>query len=98
MRKSTHSPEAAVPSRRLPGMTMRSDDGVVAFTLARAPAGIYVERVQERHGRGRIVMTAIFTDDEGFRRWCDADPVRFDYPLVHVNVKRHGRALLEDDE
>jgi len=77
---------------------MRSDDGVVAFRLARAPAGIYVERVQEQRGRGRIVMTTIFTDDVGFRRWCDADPVRFDYPLVHVNVKRHGQAMLEDDE
>lgn len=98
MRKSTYPPTAAAWSHRSHGETVRSDDGAVAYTLSRTPAGVYVERVQEWHGRGRMVMTAIFTDDAGFRRWCDADPVRFDYPLVHFSVKRQGQALLEDDE
>ena len=98
MKKSIPHRAAATTSHSPHGETVRSDDGAVAFTLSKAPAGVYVERVHERQGRGRTVMTAIFTDDAGFRRWCDADPVRFDYPLVHVNLKRHGEAMLATDE
>jgi hypothetical protein len=70
----------------------------VAFTLSRAPTGIFVERVQLRQGKGRVVHSVIFTDDSSFERWCDADSVRFEYPLVHVNLKRHGTSLLRRDE
>lgn len=90
---------AAMDTSRRPGLrTMRSDDGAIAFTLARTSTGICVERVLTRRGMGRMVLTAIFTEDASFRRWCDADPVRFDYPLVHVSVRRHGQAMLENDE
>ena len=51
-----------------------------------------------RRGRGRITFSAIFTDDRSFERWCDADSVRFEYPLVHVILKRHGNSLLRRDE
>jgi len=76
---------------------VRSEDGAVAFTLSRAPMGVFVERVQLRQGRGRVIHAAIFTDGTSFERWCDADSVRFDYPLVHINVKRHGNSLLRPE-
>jgi hypothetical protein len=84
----------AEPSAR----TLRSEDGAVAFKLCRASKGVFVERVQLRPGRGVVVHSTIFTDDTSFERWCDADSVRFDYPLVHVNLKRHGTALLRREE
>ena len=94
------STKQSAPSapRRSGSQTVRSEDGTVAFTLFRAAKGVFVERVQLRQGQGRVVHSAIFTDDSSFDRWCDADPVRFEYPLVHVNLKRHGNALLHRDE
>ena len=85
----THSPACR---------TVRSEDGTVAFTLLRAPMGVFVERVQLRQGKGRVVQSTLFRDGSSFERWCDADSVRFDYPLVHVNLKRHGTTLLRRDE
>jgi hypothetical protein len=78
--------------------TLRSDDGAIAFTLSPTPMGVFVERMQLRRGKGRVVHSIIFTDDSSFERWCDADSVRFEYPLVHVSLKRHGNTLLRRDE
>jgi hypothetical protein len=69
----------------------------MAFTLARTAKGVFVERVQLREGRGRVAQSVIFMDDSSFERWCNADPVRFEYPLVHANLKRHGNTLLHPD-
>jgi hypothetical protein len=86
------------PSHNSEPRKVRSDDGIVAFTLYRARVGVFVERVQLRQGKGRVVHSIIFTDDSSFERWCDADSVRFEYPLVHVSLKRHGNTLLRRDE
>jgi hypothetical protein len=87
------------PAHSSPAEVVRSEDGTVAFTLSRAPiGGVFVERVQLRQGKGRVVHAAIFIDHTSFERWCDADPVRFDYPLVHVNLKRHGTTLLRREK
>lgn len=89
---------ARTPAHSSASRTVRSEDGTVAFTLFRAPIGVFVERVQLRHGKGRVVHSILFTDDSSFERWCDADSVRFEYPLVHVHLKRHGNTLLGRDE
>jgi hypothetical protein len=75
-------------SRRL-----RSEDGVIAFSLARVATGVHVERIELRKGRARIVHSTVFADDKSFERWCDSDSVRFDYPLVYVSLKRDGNEL-----
>jgi hypothetical protein len=75
--------------------TMLSDDGVVAYRLAPTPWGVLVERALRRPGKGRVVFTTLFSDDQTFERWCNADPVRFEYPLLHVNLKRDGKALFD---
>ena len=82
----------AIFSHSVRGTTLRSDDGVIEFTLAPTADGVYVERVQLRAGTGRVAQSALFKDDISFRRWCDADAVRFDYPMVYVSLKRNGGA------
>jgi hypothetical protein len=97
MKMSSH-PEGVAVARRPERTTLRSPDGAVVFTMSPAPGGICVDRAQERPRLGCIILKAVFTDAVEFTRWCDADPVRFDYPLLHVNVKRHGQAMLQADE
>lgn len=82
-------------SRSPRGTTLRSDDGVIAFTLAATKHGLFVERVRLRPGVVRIVQSTLFTDGRSFNRWCDADAVRFEYPVVYVNLKRNGDALFQ---
>ena len=72
---------------------VRSGDGTIAFKLAPTPSGVFVERVQLRGGGARIVQSTVFADDKSFQRWCDADSVRFDHPLVYLSLKRDGDAL-----
>lgn len=75
------------------GTTLRSDDGVIEFTLAPTAHGVFVERVQLRPGAARVVQSTLFSDEQSFRRWCDSDVVRFEYPVVYVNLKRDGDAI-----
>lgn len=80
-------------SGRPPTRTVASGDGSVTYTLTRTSSGLLVERVQQRFGGARIVQTALFTDAEVFHRWCAADSIRFDHPLVYANLRRAGDAL-----
>lgn len=73
---------------------VRSDDGAVEFRLRPTSAGLHVQRVRLRTGSARIVMSMVFASRESFSRWCDADATRFDYPLIHIRMKRDGDALL----
>lgn len=86
-------PIRPIAARRPLGTTLRSDDGVIEFTLAPTTHGLFVERAERRPGTARVFQSTLFTDDKSFNRWCDADAVRFDYPDVHVNLKRNGAAL-----
>ena len=84
---STHRPRSC---------TVSSDDGSVRFTLAQTPSGLFVERVKLRSGKARIVQSTLFLDDKSFQRWCEADPVKFEYPLLYMCLRRDGDALLHD--
>ena len=75
------------------GTTLRSDDGVIEFTLSPTSHGVFVERVQLRPGTARTVHSTLFYDERSFERWCDADAVRFEYPVVYINLKRDGDAF-----
>ena len=81
------------------GIVVQSDDGAVCFTLHSTRLGLWVERVR-RHAdhQARLVQSVVFSDTIGFSRWCDADSVRFEYPIVFLNIKREGVALLEAHE
>jgi hypothetical protein len=92
------TPAGPTVSRSVRGLTVRSDDGAVTFRLAATKRGVFVERVQLRRGSPRVSQSAVFADDLSFNRWCDADRVRFDYPVVYVNLKRHGDILFRQQD
>jgi len=76
-----------------------SDDGVVRFKLCRTPGGLLVQRERQNAlSHSRLVHSAVFADTLSFSRWCDADSVRFDYPIVHSAVSREGEALLHAND
>lgn len=80
-------------------IVVRSDDGVLCYWLRVTQLGLCVrrERKQERC-HALFVHTALFRDSNCFLRWCEADSVRFDYPIVFFDVKRQGGAMLESLE
>jgi hypothetical protein len=81
-------------SHRRGATVVRSDDGVVEFALAAVDGVLFVKRVRHVQGTARVSQSALFRDSTSFARWCDADAARFDYPLVHVQLKRRGSDLL----
>ncbi len=91
MRRVVVRPTFARQSR---GITTASEDGVIAFQVMEcASGGIHVERVQDRAGDGRVVQSMRFRDDASFVRWCEADRLKFTYPLLFANLRRTGCAL-----
>jgi hypothetical protein len=75
------------------GVTLHSDDGIVSFRLAPGHCGLFVERTRIRQEGAYVAQSAVFADERSFLQWCDADSVRFDYPMVYVSLKREGSAL-----
>ena len=71
--------------------------GFVQFFLQRVAGGLYVER-EDIPGQGLRVMQLVqFADADSFDQWCDDDPLRFEHPLLHVQLKREGDALWRTD-
>jgi hypothetical protein len=67
--------------------------GEVRFFLQRVAGGLYVEREDIPRRGLRTQQSVQFADAEHFRRWCDNDPIRFEHPLLHVNLKRDADDL-----
>jgi hypothetical protein len=67
-----------------------SEDGAVSFKVEATPAGLGIERVQRRPLGTQFVQVFLFDDTASFKRWCDTDPIRFQYPLLHGQVRRQG--------
>ena len=85
-------------ARSVRGITLRSDDGVITFTLTAAARGLFVERTELRADEARVVQSTLFNDDASFERWCDTDAVRFEYPVLYVRLKHDGDALLSRND
>ena len=69
-----------------------SEDGAVSFVVSGSALGLLIERTQRRPLGSRLVQAIVFDDAAAFRRWCDADLVRFDYPLLHRQLWSRGHA------
>lgn len=63
------------------------------FVLTSMGTAIFVERTDTGTPTALQVMT-IFSDIASFNAWADDLPLRFDDPLTHMELKRHGRRLL----
>jgi hypothetical protein len=85
------------PTERV--LAVRSHDGAVCFRLHATALGLCVERERRHAGAGaRLVQSVVFTDKADFSRWCEADSVRFDYPVVFHDLRRAANTLLEIHE
>lgn len=69
---------------------LASEDGAVSFVVTGTTGGLYVERTQRRPLGAQLVQAMVFADVAAFKRWCDADPIRFDYPVLHDRLRRQG--------
>jgi hypothetical protein len=77
-------------------LCLRTGDGALVFVLRLAASGLLVERMQRRPIGTCFAQTLLFTDHAGFARWCDADTVRFDEPVLYHRLRREGHARLGD--
>lgn len=75
--------------------TVRSDDGVLRLDLRLVDAGLYMRRELHRPRAGRVTQANIFASRDAFKRWCDADSLRFEYPIVHVRLMRVADQLFD---
>lgn len=73
---------------------LRTEDGAVTFVLRPATCGLVVERTQRRPLGACFMQSLLFTDRVGFDRWCEADTIRFDEPVVYDRLRREGHARL----
>lgn len=76
-------------------LLLRTEDGGVAFVLRSATSGLTVERTQRRPLGACLVQTLLFTSHESFARWCEADAVRFDEPVLYDRLRREGDVLID---
>lgn len=76
-----------------PPQSRRCASAPPSFALHRR-AGALVLELQERSVDGcSVAIVTAFTDLSAFNDWCDDDPLRFEYPVVHQQVRRQGHAL-----
>jgi hypothetical protein len=75
-------------------LRLRTEDGALVFVLRPAASGLVVERTQRRPLGACFVQTLLFSDQDGFARWCEADAVRFDEPVLYDRLRREGHARL----
>lgn len=64
-----------------------SSDGKLRFWLRRTAGGIHVER-SHRVGACRVAHVVLFVGADEFDRFTGNDELRFDYPLVYLQVRR----------
>lgn len=76
-------------------IVVESPDGAVFIRLRAARTGLLVERRRlQVAGGARLTQTAVFNAAADFERWCDADALRFDYPIVSSLLRRQGLSFL----
>jgi hypothetical protein len=71
----------------------QGSQGLVQFFLQRVQGGLYVEREEIPRRGVHTTQSVAFADAASFRRWCDEDPIRFVYPLLHAQLRRDGDEL-----
>ena len=73
----------------------RSPQGEVWFRLQRHQGGLYVEREEIPRQGLRCLQSMYFREPDDFERWCEDDPVRFEHPRLHIDLKRDAALLLQ---
>lgn len=68
--------------------TVASRDGRIRFVVRAIRGGVYLQRDVQCPRTGHLTQAVIFETPESFRRWRDADPLRFDSPVLHASLAR----------
>jgi hypothetical protein len=71
-------------------------DGKVSYALTARQPGLQVERSTYGRTDLQVSQTLFFSDRDAFDRWCDTDPIRFQQPLLHEQLKQTGGELLHE--
>ena len=79
-------------------LNARGRRGEMRFFLQRVAGGLYVEREDIPCIGPHTLQSLQFMASDGFHQWCDNDPVRFEHPLLHIDLKRQGDELWGIDE
>lgn len=93
----------SVSSRRRPPERsggVVSLDGKLRFVLKKGNAGVHVERHQhitQGAHTGIVSIQTLFTTGNQFARFCEADSMRFEYPLLYVQATRAFNDLIAAD-
>lgn len=78
--------------------TVYSADGVLRIHVRMVDAGLYMQREVRRPQAGRVTQASIFASRDAFRRWCAADSLQFQYPIVHANLLRMAHQLFDEHD
>ncbi len=77
------------------GKVFTSADGTLAFALLSTTTGLLVERRHCPASGPRTAQTMVFEDATQFDRWCESEPVRFNDPMLHGQLRREGHEALD---
>lgn len=88
--KASKPAMAAAAATLTGGVLLASEDGAVSFVLTHAVDGLFIERTQRRPLGVHLVQSLVFENAAAFIRWCEADPIRFDHPVLYGRLRRQG--------
>ncbi|HEV6967934.1 hypothetical protein [Roseateles sp.] len=72
------------------GHLLTSRDGTLAIAIRSTPVGLWVERRHCPLSGPRTAHTLIFESPATFDKWCAAEPLRFDDPILYDALRREG--------
>lgn len=91
--RSAARQQADVPPHA--GLRLCTADGSLSYLLRGAGRSLFIERTQRRPLGTHMVHAAVFCSREDFRRWCDAEPLRFEEPHLHQRLLRQGEEFFD---
>ena len=65
----------------------------LSVTLHRSDGGVILELEERSTGGWRVAIIAAFTQPSAFEEWCADDPLRFEQPLMHQQLRRQAAEL-----
>lgn len=69
----------------------------VSVALHRRGCAVLLELEERRSSGSRVVLITSFTQASSFEAWCTDDPLRFEEPIVHQQMRRRAEELWQVD-
>ena len=69
----------------------------VRVALQRRTDGVLLQIEERAAGGGRVFVVAAFTEPSAFEAWSSDDPLRFEQPIVHQQLRRQAAELWRID-